>query len=41
MPSETRNLARRLARRVANVLVEKAQDIPDGKPREKFLTDLC
>jgi hypothetical protein len=41
VPSETRNLARRLARRVANALVEKAQDIPDWKPREGFLSDLC
>lgn len=41
VPSKTRNEARRLARRVANALLEKAQDIPDGKSREQFLTDLC
>lgn len=40
VPSASRNLARRLARRVASGLVEAAQKIPDGTSREQFLTDL-
>jgi hypothetical protein len=41
VPSQMRNRARRLARRVAVALVEKAADLRPDTTREGFLVGLC